>query len=158
MDQPSFVVSVLLCVGILLVTELLTELGVLPDTGATKTAEFERAKRQNGPARRLDGHRRRARAHPVGYPANGHEHAYAHLDATFTPTITQTPDPTTGVVSVSAGDYRLDISGAWEAAEAGDTKPRRGAFLILDVSLHNGGSKRACFYDRDFRAKVTARP
>src|SRR5690606_25874636 len=68
--------------------------------------------------------------------------------ATFTPTITQTPNPATGVVSVSAGDYRLDISGVWEAAEAGDAKPRRGAFLILDVTLHNGSSKSACFFDR----------
>lgn len=151
-----FVVSVLSCVGILLVTQLLTELGILPDTTATKTAEFQASQT----AEQVQHAASSATAvvlalTPSDTPLpKATSTATPTPTATFTPTITQTPNPATGVVSVSAGEYRLDIAQVWEAPEADGTKPHRDAFLVLDVALHNGSSKRACFYDRDFRAQV----
>jgi len=156
------------CVGYVMITGLLTEVGILPDTTATETAEF----RASQTAEQVQHAASSATAVVLAltpsdtpFPTTTSTATPTPLPtatstttptptATFTPTITQTPNPATGVVSVSAGEYRLDISQVWEAPEADGTNPHRDAFLVLDVALHNGSSKRACFYDRDFRAQV----
>jgi len=76
------------------------------------------------------------------------------ITATEIRTITQTPNPQTGVLTVTAGDYRLSISRIWEAPEASREKPDSDNFLILDITLYNDSSKEYCFHDRDFKAAV----
>lgn len=57
-------------------------------------------------------------------------------------------------VVITVEDYSLTISRIWDTEEASRTTPERDVFLVLDVTLHNGSSSRACFHDRDFRADI----
>lgn len=62
--------------------------------------------------------------------------------------------PDDAALTLTAGEYKLDVLRAWKAARAGDVEPVRDWFLVLETRLHNNGAEEHCFSAGDFLAQV----
>jgi hypothetical protein len=140
-----------------------TELGILPDTAATQTAEAE-AKAATAAVLALTPSDTPT---PTSTPTDTLTPTKTFtLTATHTPTKTFTPTSTliptdtstptggSGVALITVNGYGLEITCIWEAPKASGKKSKNGVFLVLDVTLHNDTNSEFCFRDDDFKAEI----
>ncbi len=74
-----------------------------------------------------------------------------------TPTPQTTPTIGPQVITVQSGEYRMDIIRIWQTDRAGNRRPDREYFLILDIILYNFNDREVCFRSGDFPAVARGR-